>query len=322
MNNTLYIITPYFNPWRYASRKKLFFQFKEYIKKFNCELITIEVALRDRDFETAYEQPLESHFPFDKSFHNHECSNNHIMLRSKSELWHKERAINLAMNRLPIDAQYIGWLDGDVQFARDDWVEETIHRLQHYSVVQFFSESINLSPDFEIVGNKRTSFFKAYLEGYDLKNGAYAKLPHPGFGFAFRREALNDLGGMLDIAILGSGDLHMARALTGNVKEGLYDKLSPGYVEQLEMWQARADQYIRRNVGVVPGLLLHFWHGNRKDRRYNDRWKILTDHQYDPEFDIKPDSQGLWQFTNNKPELEYGIRNYFSVRHEDSIDVY
>lgn len=322
MNNTLYVITPYFNPWRYASRKKLYFQFKEYMKKFNCELVTIEVALRDRDFETAYGSPVESHFPFDSSCHFKDSCNTHIMLRSKAELWHKERAINLAINRLPQDWRYMMWLDGDLQFARDDWVEETVHRLQHYSVLQPFSESVNLSPDFEIIGNKRMSFFKAYLEGIDLKNGPYAKLPHPGFAYAFRRDAVDALGGMLDMAILGSGDLHMARALTGNVKEGLYSKLSKGYVEQLELWQQRADQYIRRNVGVVPGLMLHFWHGNRKDRRYNDRWKILTDNEYDPEFDIKPDAQGLYQFSGNKPELEYGIRNYFSVRHEDSIDVY
>jgi hypothetical protein len=288
------------------------------MRKFNCELVTIEVALKDRDFETLYEKDGESYFPFKSQ----ELNNNHILLRTKSELWHKERAINLAINRLPHDWKYVAWCDADVQFSRDDWVEETIHRLQHYSVVQLFSESVNLSPSFEVVGNKRISFFKAFLEGYDLKAGPYFKLPHPGFGFAFTREAIDALGGLLDMAILGSADLHMARALTGNVKQGLYAKLSKGYIEQLELWQARADDFIHHNVGVVPGLCMHFWHGNRVDRKYHDRWKILVDNGYDPEFDIKADGQGLFQFSKNKPKLEQQIREYFSSRNEDSIDVY
>lgn len=313
MNDKLYIITPYFNPWRYKSRGRLYQEFREHVQKFNCELITIEVALRDRDFETnIVDLPSCNHSGYIGS---------NYYLRTKAELWHKERLINLAITKLPIDWQYVAWIDADVQFARDDWVMETIHMLQHYSVIQMFSESINLSPTNEMVGNKRISFIKAYFDGWDLKVGPYHKLPHPGFAWAMRRDACDHLGGLIDTAILGSGDLHMARALTGNVKLGLYEELSPGYVETLELWQSRADEHIRKNVGYMSGLCIHYWHGSRKDRQYNERWKILTDNNFDPEFDLKPDSQGLWQFSGNKPQLEEDIRRYFASRNEDSIDV-
>jgi hypothetical protein len=104
--------------------------------------------------------------------------------------------------------------------------------------------------------------------------------------------------------------------------ENSYPKdISAGYSEQLELWQHRCKLYIRKNVGYMPGALLHYWHGKKVDRRYKDRWKILVKHKYDPEFDIKLDTQGLYQFTEKKPGLEQDIRKYFQARNEDSIDM-
>lgn len=300
MNNKLYVIVPYFNSCRYKSRKHLYENFKKYVINSGAELVTIEVAFGNRPFETS--------------------DDGKIRLRSCCELWHKERAINLAINRLPEDWQYCAWIDGDIEFARPDWVYETVQLLQHYKIIQMFSESVNLGPDYTIISNKRPSFLYSYTNGDPVK-GNYGKLSHPGFAWAATRQAINQVGGLFDMAILGSGDLHMARALIGEVKEGVYFNLSKGYMESLNIWQERCERLIRRNIGYMPGLIIHYWHGKRIDRKYNDRWKILTDHNYDPEFDIKLDAQGLYQFSGNKPKLEYDIRSYFQGRNEDSIDI-
>jgi hypothetical protein len=71
----------------------------------------------------------------------------------------------------------------------------------------------------------------------------------------------------------------------------------------------------------MPGTIVHSWHGKKFDRRYQDRWKILVKHQFDPEFDLKLDSYGMYQFSGNKPGMEQDIRNYFKARNEDSIDL-
>lgn len=304
MNDTLYVITPYFNSWRYKSRKTLYESFKKYVARSeNAQLVTIEVAFGSRGFEATTDCTCDLD----------------IQLTTKTELWHKERSINLAINRLPRDWKYVAWIDGDVEFARPDWATETMHLLQHYKVVQMFSESVNLSPVYEMIGGKRQSFMHAYCNGNSI-SGEYG-LPHPGFAWAATREAIDGMGGLFDTAILGSGDLHMARALTGNVKDRVYDRLSKGYMESLNIFQDRCEKNIRRNVGYMSGLILHYWHGKRADRKYNDRWKILTDNNFDPEYDIQCESNGLYRFTGNKPQLEYGIRNYFSHRNEDSIDL-
>jgi hypothetical protein len=263
-------------------------------------LVTIELAFNRRPFEvTDLINP------------------NHIQLRSDQELWHKEKMVNLAINRLPPDWKYVAWIDADVTFARSDWAEETVQRLQHYPMVQLFSQAVDLSPSYEIL-KQSTGIIWGHQEGiYDDRN-SYTYY-HPGFAWAATREGFDQLGGLFDVAILGSGDFHMARALIG-MGSGP-NGLSPGYKEQLNIWRKRADTFIRGNVGYVPGMILHHWHGKKVNRKYRDRWKILTKHNYDPEFDLKPDSQGLYQFTTKNSPLEQDIRRYFQARNEDSIDV-
>ncbi len=80
-------------------------------------------------------------------------------------------------------------------------------------------------------------------------------------------------------------------------------------------------QYVRGDVGYMPGHVNHYWHGKKVNRRYRDRWQILIKHQYDPEFDLKRDSQGLLRFTDRNPLLRQDIRRYFLMRNEDSIDL-
>ena len=62
---------------------------------------------------------------------------------------------------------------------------------------------------------------------------------------------------------------------------------------------------------------MHYFHGNKADRKYQDRWKILVDNQFDPLVDIYKDSNGLWQLDDTKIKLRDSIRRYFRERNED-----
>jgi hypothetical protein len=85
-------------------------------------------------------------------------------------------------------------------------------------------------------------------------------------------------------------------------------------------WQHRAETYLKRNIGYVPGTILHHWHGKGRDRKYNERWKALVDHKFDPIMDLKRDWQGLYQLNPLKWGLRDAIRQYARDRNEDSID--
>lgn len=303
MDTTLYVVTAVFNPWRYRSRIKLYRDFEKYVNDAGAKLITVEATLGSRDFVvTEPDDPMD------------------VQLHTKSELWHKERMLNLGIQRLPPDWKYVAWVDADVIFARPDWVHETVHLLQHFPVIQMFSQALDLSPDYEVIKTHTGIVYANYEDILKDVTGRYEHF-HPGFAWAARRDAINHLGGLFDTAVLGSADRHMALSLLGFVEKSCPKDISKGYREQLVLWQDRAIKYIRKNVGYMPGALLHQWHGSKQDRGYQSRWKILVQHQFDPEFDLKFDSQGLYQFTDRNPKLEQDIRKYFQSRKEDNINL-
>lgn len=301
-NSTLYVVTAITNPCRYASRYDLYKKFAKMVEDAGAVLITVEAAFGNRPHVIT--EPNNSA---------------HVQLRTNSEIWHKENCLNLGIERLPQDWEYVAWVDADVQFADPNWVNETLNQLQHYDVVQMFSKAQDLAPNHEPF-QMHNGFMYSYINSLQKDKKDYTSW-HPGFAWAARRSAIDHLGGLIDVAILGAGDRHMAHALIGRVRQTIHSKLSQAYAKELILWEERAEKHIRRNVGYVPGLLLHHWHGKKRDRKYADRWKIIIDNDYDPHLDLKEDWQGLWQLTDRNFKLRDDIRAYFRARNEDSIDL-
>lgn len=299
----LYVIAPVFNPIKYKSRIRLYSDFEKYIKCSGATLYTIEAAYRDGPFEVT--QPDNP---------------NHIQVRIKHILWHKERMINLAINRLPLGWSKVAWIDPDIIFTRPDWVEETLNQLDIHPVIQMFTRAHDLSPQ-NCIYKSHTGLIYAYKN--DLLTGSSKNYSewHPGFAWAARKDALDDLGCLFDRAILGAGDRHFSCAMLGFVEKSYQEGLSKEYKELLNVYQNNALKYVKNNVGYLDTDLLHYWHGKKADRKYKDRWQILIKHQYDPNLDIKTDTSGMYQFNGDKEELRRDIIHYFKGRSEDSIDM-
>ncbi len=324
----LWVVTAIANPMRYHSRYRLYRAFEKQIADSGAELVTVEMAFGGREFEVT------------------QCDNaHHIRVRGQHELWYKENLLNLGIARLPPEAQYIAIVDADFTFARPDWAQETLQQLQHYQAVQMYSDIQYIGPESQPV-SKGQSYVQLWLEGKLLRgvNGSArhvsAKCPPeygygygagrfaygpPGGAWAFRREALDRLGGLIDFVIHGGGDHYMTLALIGQLELFLPGKFHECFKHQLMEWQRRAERHIRRNVGVVPGLVIHHWHGKKINRKYSDRVRIVIDNDFNPLTDIKRDAQGLWQLEDDGSErflkLRDGLRNYFRTRSEDSIDL-
>lgn len=315
----LHVVTAIFNPLRFYSRQKLWHGFEKHVLDSGGVLWPIEVALRDRHHEvTRHDDP------------------HHIQLRVESELWYKENASNVALSWLPEDWEYVLFCDADFLFTRPDWVNETLHMLQHYDAVQPYSNLTYLTSDFQ-VHNQIKSFAYLHCQGEEADtqtpmcgDGSIANFVGRrrsyqgavGGAWAFRRSALEKLGGLLDICILGSGDWHMAFALAGRDDvhpEMKFDSI-PQYVKAIQDWRERA-QDLRGNIGYVDCNAIHHWHGPLRNRGYATRWQILTKNKFDPYLDLSRDWQGLLRLTKHKPLLRDDIRRYFRSRNEDSIDL-
>jgi hypothetical protein len=300
----LYVVSAIINASRYHSRYRLYHDFAKYMTDAGAVLYTVEAAFGDRDFEVT---------------DSDNC--NHIRVRTQHELWHKENLINIGVSRLPADWRYVAWVDADVQFARKDIVQETMQQLQHFSVVQMFSQAIDLDPRHRSLGSfdglvsQLTS--RDDIAGARLKNYG---LWHPGYAWACRRDAWDHLGGLIDFGIVGSADHYMACGLIGEMAQCMTADLiraCPVYAEWCFEWQRRAERYIKHNIGFVDGLLLHYFHGSKQRRGYSDRSEIVRQNRFDPVEDIKRDSQGVWQLSDQKIELRDQLRAYFRSRDED-----
>lgn len=289
------------NSARFNSRYKLY---KDFVRNLgNVNLLTVELAFGDRPFEvTEPDNP------------------NHVQLRTWDELWFKENLINIGVSRLPADWEYVAWIDADIEFVRKDWAEETVHQLQHHHVVQMFQTAVDLGPHGEAL-----KLFDGFVYSYlthakpAYSRGAYPHW-HPGFAWAMRREAFDHLGGLIDLGILGASDHHMAWALAGNVNKSMPGKIHANYKKHLKIWQERAEAHIRRDIGYVPGTILHHWHGKKSDRKYIERWDVLVKHGFDPERDLKRDWQGVHTLTEEGARMRDDLREYFQQRNEDSVD--
>lgn len=320
----LHIVTCISNPIRFQSRYRLYRDFEDHMRAAGADLYTVECAFGDRPFEvTTAQHP------------------NQLQVRTRCEMWHKENLLNLMIARLPSDWEYVAWIDADLHFVRPDWVNETVQQLQHYEIVQLFSEAQDLGPDGHAFARYR-SFAWSTVNGIprpepnqhvasngdcyyggNASSGPITYWHHPGYAWAMRRDAFDAVGGLLDFAVIGEADSIMGRSILGESHHTFYPGVSGGYRHAVNQWQRRAAR-LRRNIGFVPGTILHSWHGKKAQRNYWQRCRILAECKFDPATDLKRDWQGLFQLVDHGDErsllLRDAIRSYFRSRNEDSTE--
>ncbi|HWF01567.1 MAG TPA: hypothetical protein VG248_17325 [Caulobacteraceae bacterium] len=294
----LHVITVHSNPVRYESRRRLHLEHQARMAEVGVTLWVGEAVFGDRQPEVT--DPDNSR---------------HIVFRCDSEVWLKEAIQNAVVERMPADIRFLMWEDADVEHLSKDWASETLEALQHYKVVQPFSHVVDLGPDGEVIEN-HTAFVYQYEKG-NRPGREYSPFMHPGYGWAWRRKAWDQAGGMISRAICGAGDHHMALGLIGQAEKSLPGGIHPNYRKMVLDWQDHARRAVDGDIGHIPGTLLHTFHGWKADRRYQSRWSILVDNHYDPEVDVQLDSQGMLRLTGNKPQLRDDLRRYFRVRMED-----
>jgi len=157
-----------------------------------------------------------------------------------------------------------------------DWPHLTINQLQNYPIVQLFELSSFLGP----AGKKqviRQDYSFAYAirhqQQLDPRRSSECYV-HPGYAWAMRRASFEEMSGLLDFSILGSGDIHFAYALINRIEESIPININEDYRNLAKAWGERVAQISGNGtlVGYVPVNIWHYWHGNRVNRGYFERW--------------------------------------------------
>lgn len=293
----LYVILPYFNFCEFNRRRQLFVEFVNRIKQTpRLKIVVVECI------EKKHRLNISGVWK-------------HIKVRSNDVMWIKEHLVNLAVHELPRNWKYMAWVDADISFLNENWVEDTIQCLELVDVAQMFHSVINLGPNGEPIKTDKSFAYMARGSNTPYSKSDKYGFWHPGYAWACTRKAFEQMNGLIDWAILGSGDRHMAMALIGKVMDSCPGNINKKYKNLLLEYQDRVKNF---KFTWVPGTIVHHWHGSLENRKYRERWDILTKNSFDPMDDLTLRSDGLLQFSHNGLRLIEPISRYFLERSEDS----
>jgi hypothetical protein len=239
----------------------------------------------------------------------------HLQLKGKYVLWHKENMINCGIRLLPANWKAFAWIDADLEFTNPHWAMDTLKILNGArDIVQIFDHADDMDSD-QTCMQKFGSL--AYRVSYNLKYSTQwpNNFGHPGYAWAATRKTYEQMGGLYEYAILGSGDHHMALSLINRSSESVHGKMSDGYKKSVAELEKRC-QGLR--FGYVPGAVRHFFHGTKAKRKYVERWEYLIRNGYDPYKHVAKNLDGLLVPTFECPKsLLDDIIFYFGERGED-----
>ena len=300
----LWAICCYFNPMRYQRRLANYHEFR---RRLPLPLVTVELS-----FGTEFELGPED-------------AEIVISLRGGDVMWQKERLLNRALAAVPAACRKVAWLDGDVIFSRDDWPEQACQALEHFPVVQLFSEAHYLPREWQVrqptVGDayfSRPGIVQAAATGRPIyqKEKAFGSNQR-GHAWAARRELL-ETHRFYDACILGSGDAMMALAAWGQFDHAAWHiRMNEWQRQHYLNWATPYHATVRGQVSFVEGDLFHLWHGSEENRRTGCRYLGLEPFQFDPCVDIAADKEGAWRWNSAKPVMHRYVRDYFAGRKED-----
>jgi hypothetical protein len=234
-------------------------------------------------------------------------------------MWQKERLLNIALGALPRDCRFVAWVDCDLLFQNPLWWREAAEVLNEFGIVQLFEGMVRLQRGSLVVtdsDSRSLSFMGGLRES--VSRNMPARLGHPGFAWAARREVLEACGGFYDACIVGGADRVMAHAWFGDYHAEIVESIALGMIEPHYLrWAQLAHQVVRGSVSLVTGDVLHLWHGESSNRRYFERHQPIADLGFDPTQDLLVNSYGCWEWAGAKPELQEWMTSYFEERRED-----
>jgi hypothetical protein len=326
-NDSLWVVTSFFNPANYRRRLKNFFAFR---KSLNAPLLVVEIA-----------KPGSHSLGKDDG-------DIVIQITGENRIWQKERLLNIGISKLPRHVEYVAWIDCDIVFENSDWSESAksmlgsgVRLVQPFEMVSHLPKDVpfgRISPRYcreTYPLFSQQSLARAFFNGVfgsdwashprvgpmQMENGVTPSnlsdtRPAPGFAWAGHRKALEHFG-LYDKCILGGGDAALGYASIGMPFEHERGRYSPHHARHYYNWSNRFNKYAKQEIGFLPGTIYHLWHGSMKDRDYVNRQRILVEYDYNPRSDIKIADTGAWEWTNHKTGLSAKVEQYFYLRNED-----
>ena len=302
MNDKLYVILPYFNFIGYKSNERNLNIFLKNFKSYsNAELIIVEGFIDENaQLDDFGDQVFK-----------------HIKVKLHDVLWVKENLINIGFSSLE-NWQYGCWIDRDIQFANPDWALESVEKLKHCDIIQPFTDCLYLDNNFKI-SHENNEYFRekgynaitSFCEWFcnDEIQKQHLMLGHSGHVWCINKNFYDKIGGLCDKCIVGGGDGFLAQAIKQNFGHFHYRLLGNVYRDYCEKSKDA-------KVDYLEGLILHNCHGNIKERKYADRFRLFYTKMFNVDRDLEYKDNILCLSESGKKFTDE-IKDYFISRNED-----
>ena len=257
---------------------------------YDC--LTVEILLRDQ-------QP---------SVHP-TASNIVLHRRTRSAVWQKEAAVNLAYRHLDSLDDFDGkmmWIDSGcyldpAMYAATDAKLDTVDVVQCFSVVRYLrpDKSVELTR----MGHIYSKLFNGPVEGA------------PGGALAAKGQLFEE-GGLYPYMIVGGGDSVFMHMVTGTDKYTALRNMPPALFAHMNAWCER----MRKHgwlYDYVPGPLYHLWHIVPVNRQERARHTLLRTGGFVPVVDADLCNGVIeWNHTRNpvKLAMHSAIQKYMQRR--------
>ena len=198
------------------------------------------------------------------------------VIESESVLFHKENLFNILEQRIPEQYKKVIFLDADISLSQLDWVDRTSDVLDGVSCCQPF----DFAEWFDKSGSRiqNGSACGKFSAGFAIAKNEAPRVDryHPGFSWAWNREAFRRCGGFYDRHPVGGGDVATAFALLPKDREMPISRWltsDAAFANTQSFITYRANVHLQKiSVGyVADNTARHSYHGSARDRRYNDR---------------------------------------------------
>jgi len=317
------VVCCYFNPMKSSSQLLNYRRFADGMQSAGVTLTTVELAFDDQPHQLG-DAPGEV-----------------LRVRSGSVLWHKERLLNLGIERLlDRNVRKIAWLDADIRFLDRRWPLYVAAILETQNLCQVFGKVLVqtnavLDPKVGVGAVKyledrgRLDPQKMVLARF-LRRRGYPS-GYSGYGWAARAELLARVP-LYDACVIGGADKLMYfasfsqhrrwktaverwfRSANPECSSCGHQAAAARWLSHYLEWAQRWSKAVDGRVGYVDNTIGDFYHGNRASRRYNGRKEILLRQGFDPVEDLTTNEDGCLEWASGKRRMHDDVLRYFRQR--------
>lgn len=332
--DTLHVITVISNPCQNPRKVKLYEEFCQRMESYtNINLITVEVNYLGLPFILT--QPY--------------CEPYNIQFRIESPLNLKYNMLNYVISILPNDAEFIAWIDYNIEFLNENWIDSVFEKLKNpnNNFFKLYSDYLILNKDANIIasstsgGNKNQKNHKNSFQASTLEKFS-------GTAWAAKKEFITSIGGFLDLCVTNESDLMISSCFEGKVEEILPPNFSEEFKQVLLEWQRcikinNKSQEIDFFNNIIKKYLLEeiiesplkqnrnsVNSSNRKSsskskldepKKYSkyEGWDLMIDHHFNPLNDLYRDRRNLFILKRDKEKMYKSFKEYYLATNQSNI---